>query len=180
MSLLLITEAPKNPVSLSDEWSALKMLKLEINSLACQVDMSLSLTCVSVSMSEVATSKRLGLDRYLLSLNWFSSSSSCWLVKAVRGLRHFPNRPDWGPAGGRRAQLSDLVHNKWIEVTPYLTSARESSLILFPPPLCSDESRRFKSETLGQSLFIQHQGHRKFNVMWWVGQAHISTLWGYH
>lgn len=66
----------------------------------------LSLTCVSVSMSEVATSKRLGLDRYLLSLNWFSSSSSCWLVKAVRGLRHFPNRPDWGPAGGGRAKLS--------------------------------------------------------------------------
>lgn len=51
------------------------------------------LTCVSVSMREVATSKRLGLDRYLLSLNWFSNSSSCWLVKAVRGLRHFPSRP---------------------------------------------------------------------------------------
>lgn len=64
------------------------------------------LTCVSVSMREVATSKRLGLDKYLLSLNWFSSSSSCWLVKAVRGLRHFPNKPDWGPAGGGRAKLS--------------------------------------------------------------------------
>lgn len=75
-----------------------------------------SLTCVSVSMSEVATSKRLGLDRYLLSLNWFSSSSSCWLVKAVRGLRHFPNRPDWGPAGGGRAdKLSICVSScKWI------------------------------------------------------------------
>ncbi|VCW68250.1 unnamed protein product, partial [Gulo gulo] len=51
-------------------------------------------TWVSVSISDVATSKRLGRDRYLLSLNWCSSSSSCWLVKAVRGLRHFPSRLD--------------------------------------------------------------------------------------
>ena len=57
-------------------------------------------TCVSVSMREVATSKRLGLDRYLFSLNWFSSSNSCWLVKAVRGRRHFPSRPAWGAARG--------------------------------------------------------------------------------
>lgn len=67
------------------------------------------LTCVSVSMSDVATSKRLGLDRYLLSLNWFSSSRSCWLVKAVRGLLHFPSRPDWGPAGRGTAKLSVCV-----------------------------------------------------------------------
>lgn len=55
-------------------------------------------TCVSVSISDVATSKRLGLDRYLLSLNWFSSSRSCWLVNAVRGRRHFPIKPDCGAA----------------------------------------------------------------------------------
>ncbi|TNN88771.1 hypothetical protein EYF80_001103 [Liparis tanakae] len=55
---------------------------------------------VSVSMSKVATSKRLGLDRYLLSLNWFSNSISCWLVKAVLGLRHFPNKPAWSPSLG--------------------------------------------------------------------------------
>lgn len=46
----------------------------------------------------MATSKRLGLDRYLLSLNWFSSSRSCWLVNAVRGRRHFPIKPDCGAA----------------------------------------------------------------------------------
>lgn len=52
-----------------------------------------------MSISEVATSKRLGRDRYLLSLNWCSSSSSCWLVKAVRGRRHFPSRLDCAWAG---------------------------------------------------------------------------------
>lgn len=59
--------------------SVTEIFELEMNLLAPEVDVSLSLclTCVSVSMSEVATSKRLGLDRYLLSLNWFSSSSSC-------------------------------------------------------------------------------------------------------
>lgn len=57
-------------------------------------------------MSEVATSKRLGLDRYLLSLNWFSNSSSCWLVKAVLGLRHFPNKPTW--AGAERGKTEGL------------------------------------------------------------------------
>lgn len=50
----------------------------------------------------MATSKRLGLDRYLLSLNWFSSSRSCWLVKAVRGRRHFPIKPDCGAAVERQ------------------------------------------------------------------------------
>lgn len=63
------------------------------------------LTWVSVSISEVATSKRLGRDRYLLSLNWCSSSSSCWLVKAVRGRRHFPSRFDWAWAAGGRGGL---------------------------------------------------------------------------
>lgn len=64
------------------------------------------LTWVSVSISEVATSKRLGRDRYLLSLNWCSSSSSCWLVKAVRGRRHFPRRFDcaWAAGGGERVR----------------------------------------------------------------------------
>lgn len=39
-------------------------------------------------------------DRYLLSLNWCSSSSSCWLVKAVRGQRGtFPSRLDCAWAG---------------------------------------------------------------------------------
>lgn len=84
-----------------------------------------SLTCVSVSMSEVATSKRLGLDRYLLSLNWFSSSSSCWLVKAVRGLRHFPNRPDWGPAGGGTEEWSVFGFMVW-QLISYLTLANKS------------------------------------------------------
>lgn len=60
------------------------------------------LTWVSVSMSEVATSKRLGLDRYLLSLNWFSNSSSCWLVNAVLGLLHFPNNPACAEAEGQK------------------------------------------------------------------------------
>lgn len=61
------------------------------------------LTWVSVSISDVATSKRLGRDRYLLSLNWCSSSRSCWLVKAVRGRRHFPRRLDcaWAAGAGR-------------------------------------------------------------------------------
>lgn len=70
-----------------------------------------SLTCVSVSISEVATSKRLGLERYLLSLNWFSNSSSCWLVNAVLGLRHFPNKPAWAVRGeekGRYTLFSSL------------------------------------------------------------------------
>lgn len=70
-------------------------------------------TWVSVSMSEVATSKRLGLDRYLLSLNWCSSSNSCWLVKAVRGLRHFPKRFDCAWAvdqkGERPLQVCSLT-----------------------------------------------------------------------
>ena len=43
----------------------------------------------------VATSYRLGLDRYLLSLNCFSSSSSCCDVNAVRGLRFLPNSECW-------------------------------------------------------------------------------------
>lgn len=60
----------------------------------------MQLTWVSVSISDVATSKRLGRDRYLLSLNWCSSSSSCWLVKAVRGRRHFPRRLDCAWAAG--------------------------------------------------------------------------------
>jgi len=55
------------------------------------------LTCVSVSIRLVATSNRLGLDKYLFCLNCFSSSSSCWLVKAVRGLLVFPRRACWGP-----------------------------------------------------------------------------------
>lgn len=68
-----------------------------------------SLTCVSVSISEVATSKRLGLERYLLSLNWFSSSSSCWLVNAVLGLRHFPNKPAWTVRGEEKGRYTLFV-----------------------------------------------------------------------
>lgn len=64
-------------------------------------------TWVSVSMSDVATSKRLGRDKYLLSLNWCSSSNSCWLVKAVRGRRHFPKRLDcaWAVGGKDKRPL---------------------------------------------------------------------------
>lgn len=61
----------------------------------------------------MATSKRFGLDRYLLSLNWFSSSNSCWLVKAVRGLRHFPSRLDWGPAAAHRVE-NDIVSSSTV------------------------------------------------------------------
>lgn len=67
-----------------------------------------ALTWVSVSMSAVATSKRLGLDRYLLSLNWFSNSSSCWLVKAVLGLLHFPSKPaEAGPENGNEQDIEE-------------------------------------------------------------------------
>lgn len=52
-------------------------------------------TWVSVSMRLVATSKRLGLERYLFSLKCFSSSRSCWEVKAVRGRRVLPSRLCW-------------------------------------------------------------------------------------
>ena len=67
-------------------------------------------TCVSVSMRDVATSKRFGLDRYLFSLNWCSSSSSCWLVKAVLGLLHFPSKLDcaWA-AGGKQHQYHTFI-----------------------------------------------------------------------
>lgn len=50
-----------------------------------------TLTCVSVSIKLVATSNLLGLDKYLFCLNCRSSSKSCWLVKAVRGLLVLPN-----------------------------------------------------------------------------------------
>lgn len=66
-----------------------------------QTNMYLKLlyTCVSVSIKDVATSKRFGRDRYLFSLNWCSSSRSCWLVNAVLGLLHFPSKFDWAWAG---------------------------------------------------------------------------------
>ena len=57
----------------------------------------LKFTWVSVKQRPVATSNLLGRDRYLFSLNCFSSSSNCWLVKAVRGLRVFPSSVCWGP-----------------------------------------------------------------------------------
>lgn len=62
----------------------------------------ISFTCVSVSMRDVATSKRFGRDRYLFSLNWCSSSSSCWLVNAVLGLLHLPSKLDCAWAAGRK------------------------------------------------------------------------------
>ena len=49
------------------------------------------LTWVSLRQRLVATSYRLGLDRYLLCLNCFSSSSSCCEVKAVRGRLVLPS-----------------------------------------------------------------------------------------
>lgn len=45
----------------------------------------------------MATSKRFGRDKYLLALNWFSSSSNCCDVNAVRGLRVLSNT--WAPIG---------------------------------------------------------------------------------
>lgn len=53
------------------------------------------LTCVSVSISEVATSNLFGLLRYLFCLNCFSNSSNCCDVKAVLGLLVFPRRACW-------------------------------------------------------------------------------------
>ena len=47
------------------------------------------ITWVSVRQSNVATSNRFGLERYLFILNWRSSSSNCCDVKAVRGRRLF-------------------------------------------------------------------------------------------
>lgn len=48
------------------------------------------ITCVSDSSKLLATSYRFGLDKYLLTLNCFSNSSSCWDVNAVRGRRFLP------------------------------------------------------------------------------------------
>lgn len=53
------------------------------------------LTCVSVSINEVATSNLFGLLRYLFCLNCFSNSSNCCDVKAVLGLLVFPRRACW-------------------------------------------------------------------------------------
>lgn len=58
------------------------------------------LTCVSVSIRLVATSNLFGLERYLFCLNCFSSSRSCWDVKAVLGRRVFPNSACPGPQPG--------------------------------------------------------------------------------
>lgn len=49
------------------------------------------LACVSDKCKQLATSKRFGLDKYLLCLNCFSSSNSCWDVNAVRGRLVLPN-----------------------------------------------------------------------------------------
>ena len=57
----------------------------------------MALTWVSVSIKLVATSKRLGRDRYLLALNWFSSSSNCCEVNAVLGRRVLSST--WAPIG---------------------------------------------------------------------------------
>lgn len=43
------------------------------------------ITCVSVSRSELENSALSAIDRYCLSLNFFSSASSCWVVKGVLG-----------------------------------------------------------------------------------------------
>lgn len=48
-------------------------------------------TCVSVSISDVATSNLFGLLRYLFCRNCFSNSRSCWDVKAVLGLLVLPS-----------------------------------------------------------------------------------------
>ena len=50
-------------------------------------------TCVSVSRRFLATSYRFGRDKYLLSLNCFSSSTSCSDEKAVRGRLDLFKRP---------------------------------------------------------------------------------------
>ena len=47
--------------------------------------MRFTLTCVSLSIRAVATSNRFDLDKYLLSLNCLSNSTSCCEVNAVLG-----------------------------------------------------------------------------------------------
>lgn len=70
---------------------------------------SILLTWVSVNINELATSYLFGRDRYLLWRNCFSSSSNCWLVKAVRGLRVLPSKA-W-PGGWPVAEISiNVLH----------------------------------------------------------------------
>lgn len=80
-----------------DQFSSLRkdpvITKKATHSAILSVCVHVLLTCVSVNMRFVATSKRFGRDRYLLALNWFSSSNSCWLVNAVRGRRVLPMTP---------------------------------------------------------------------------------------
>ena len=49
------------------------------------------ITIINIAIINITISAN-HLDKYLLSLNCFSSSSSCWEVKAVRGRRVFPRR----------------------------------------------------------------------------------------
>lgn len=100
------------------------------------------LTCVSVSISEVATSKRFGLDRYLLSLNWFSNSSSCWLVKAVLGLRHFPNKPAWAAAWEGKTQRQNSSRKRVTGLCHlfHLFMSERNTTIMNREPLKMDEN----------------------------------------
>lgn len=71
----------------------------------------LHLTWVSVNIRLVATSNLFGLDRYLFCLNCFSSSNSCWEVKAVRGLLVFPKRA-WLPGLHPVTIIKLLINSK--------------------------------------------------------------------
>lgn len=146
-------------------------------------------------MSEVATSKRLGLDRYLLSLNWFSSSSSCWLVKAVRGLRHFPIRPDWGPAGGGTTKTSvcgfkskscifsdDDFFVIWYQPThPHWLMSECIFFFVLTIPLklilkylrFREDSRQYLASNCQWRLIYLIPRTYEFSVILWVGQTHI-------
>ena len=71
-------------------------------------------TCVSVSMRDVATSKRFGRDRYLFFLNCNSNSKSCWLVKAVLGRLVLPRMVGcWWPGRTRGSENTKKLRIKF-------------------------------------------------------------------
>lgn len=69
-----------------------------------------------MSIKLVATSNRFGLDKYLFCRNCFSSSKSCWLVNAVRGLLVFPsNECGCAPATSNHRYCPRTAHPKLAE-----------------------------------------------------------------
>lgn len=80
--------------TIDDSWALLNwaVIEFRISRKVMRNSISLSrFTCVSVSISDVATSNLFGLLRYLFCRNCFSNSRSCWDVKAVLGLLVLPS-----------------------------------------------------------------------------------------